>query len=221
MKLRRVQVLIVASQLVLASIAFGQTYKVESAGAPPAAQLSQPLQAALQSQGTRVVDGQGGALLEVWLGNSVPTSSNPSTSSDLLFPSLNEGEFVGVVHFPTQGSDFRGQAIKPGFYTLRYALIPQDGNHMGVNSTRDVFVLCPVAADQNLGTALTFDGLVKLGSQSSGTPHPGFLVGAPVNGETFPAVLKDDQDHWDFQAKVHGSSGDIPIAFTVVGKWQP
>jgi len=220
MKLNRAQVLILASQLVLAGMAFGQTYKVENAGAPPAADLSKPLGDALESQGTRVLNDQGGTLLEVWLRKTVPTSSGAGGSSDFLYGSLSEGVFVGVLHFPSQGADFRGQAIKPGFYTLRYGLIPQDGNHMGVNPTRDVLVLCPVAADTDLGTALKFDDLVKLSRQASGTPHPGFLVGAPVNGDSFPAVVKDDQSHWNLQVKVHGSSGDFPFAFTVVGKWE-
>jgi len=219
MKLRRAQVMILASQILLAGMAFGQTYKVESAGAPPA-ELSKPLQDTLESQGARVVNGQGATLLEVWLRKTAPTNSNASPSSDFLFPSLSEGEFVGVLHFPNAGSDFRGQAIKPGFYTLRYGLIPQDGNHMGVNPTRDVFVLCPVAADTNLDTPLKFDDLVKMGGQSSGTPHPGFLLGTSVNGNTFPAVAKDDQGHVNLQVSLHGSSGDLPIAFTVVGKWE-
>jgi hypothetical protein len=219
MKLHRAQVMILASQLVLASMAYGQTYKVENAGAPPA-DLSKPLQDALESQGTRVVDAQGGTLLEVWLRKSVPTSASPSASSDFLYGSLSEGVFVGVLHFPSPGADFRGQAIKPGFYTLRYGLIPQDGNHMGVNPTRDVLVLCPAAADNEVGTALKFDDLVKLGRQASGTPHPGFLVGAPVNGDTYPAVVKDDQGHWNLQVKIRGSNGDLPFAFTVVGKWE-
>jgi hypothetical protein len=220
MKLHRAQVMILAFQLMLAGLAFGQTYKVENAGAPPAAQLSKPLQDALDSQGTRVENGQGSTLLEVWLRKTAPTSSSPSASADVLYGSLTEGEFVGVLHFPSQGADFRGQVIKPGFYTLRYALIPQDGNHMGVNATRDAFVLCPAAADSDLTTALKFDDVVKLGRQSSGTAHPNFLVGAPVNGDTFPAVVKDDQGHSNLQVKVHGSSGDVPIAFTVVGKWE-
>ena len=220
MKLHRGQVLILASQLVLASMAFGQTYKVESAGAPPVADLSKPLQDALESQGTRVVNDQGGTLLEVWLRKSVPTNPSASASSDFLYPFLSEGVFLGVLHFPGQGADFRGQAIKPGFYTLRYGLIPQDGNHMGVNPTRDVLILCPVAVDNDLATALKFDDLVKLGRQSSGTAHPGILVAAPVNGDGFPAVVKDDQGHWNLQVKIHGSGGDLPIALTVVGKWE-
>jgi hypothetical protein len=220
MKLHRAQVMILASQLVLAGMAYGQTYKVENAGAPPAADLPKPLQDTLESQGARVVNDQGATLLEVWLPKTVPTSSTASGSSDFLYGSLSEGVFLGVLHFPAQGADFRGQAIKPGFYTLRYGLIPQDGNHMGVNPTRDVLVLCPVAADSDLGRALKFDDLVKLGRQSSGTPHPGVLVGVPVNGDSFPAVLKDDQGRWNLQVKVHGSSGDLPFAFTVVGKWE-
>jgi hypothetical protein len=220
MKLHRAQVMILASQLVLAGMAFGQTYKVENAGAPPAADLPKPLQDALESQGARVVNGQGGTVLEVWLSKTVPTKSGAGNSSDFLYGSLSEGVLVGVLHFPAQGADFRGQAIKPGYYTLRYGLIPQDGNHMGVNPTRDVLVLCPVAADNDLGTALKFDDLVKLGRQASGTPHPGFLIGAPVNGDSFPAVVKDDQGRWNLQVKVHGSSGDLPFAFTVVGKWE-
>jgi len=219
MKLRHAHVLILASQLLFAGIALGQSYKVENSGSP-AAELAKPLQDALESQGTRVVTDQASTLLEVWLRKTVPTNASASASSDLLYPSLSEGEFVGVLHFPAAGADFRGQAIKPGYYTLRYGLIPQDGNHMGVNPTRDVVVLTPAAADANLDTPLKFDDLVKLGRQASGTPHPAFLVGAPASGNAFPSVVKDDQGHWNLQVKLHGSNGDLPFAFTVVGKWE-
>ena len=220
MKLRLAHVSILATQLVLAGMAFGQTYKVENAGPPPAAQLPKPLQDALESQGTRVVNDPGGALLEVWLAKTVPTNSSASPSSDFLYPSLSEGAFLGVLHFPSPGADFRGQVIKAGFYTLRYGLIPQDGNHMGVNPTRDVVIFCPAAVDTDPAKVLKFDDLVKLSRQASGTPHPGFLVGVAVSGDTFPAVAKDDQNHWNLQMKFHGSSGDLPFAFTVVGKWE-
>jgi hypothetical protein len=220
MRLHRAHVILLAAQLLLASLAFGQTYKVDTAGAPAAGQLPPPLQNALEPQGAKVVNDQGATLLEAWFAKSVATSSSASPSSDYLYPSLTDGEFVGVLHFSSPGADFRGQAIKPGFYTLRYGLIPQDGNHMGVNPTRDVLVLCPAAVDTNLSANLKFDDLVKLSRQAAGTPHPAFLVGAPVNGSTFPAVAKDDQDHWNLQVKLHGSSGDLPFAFTVVGKWQ-
>jgi len=220
MRLHRAHVVILAAQLLFASLAFGQTYKVETAGAPAAGQVPPAVQNALESQGAKVENGQGGTLLEVWFAKTVATNSSASSSSDYVYPYLTEGEFLGVLHFSSPGADFRGQPIKPGFYTLRYGLIPQDGNHMGVNPTRDVLVLCPAAADTDLSADLKFDDLVKLSRLAAGTPHPAFLVGAPVNGTTFPAVAKDDQDHWNLQVKLHGSSGDLPFAFTVVGKWQ-
>jgi hypothetical protein len=91
---------------------------------------------------------------------------------------------------------------------------------MGVNPTRDAFVLGPVAADQDPDKTLSFDDLMKLSRQASGTPHPGFLVGAPVSGDAFPSVAKDDSGHWNLQIKGHGKSGDLPLACTVVGKWE-
>ena len=221
MRLYRALALILAVPLLCAASAFGQdSYKVESAGAPPAAEVPKAIQDMLDGEGTKVVTGQGTTLLEVWLRKTVPTAATPSSSSDILFGALSEGTFLGLLHYPNQAADFRGQAIKPGFYTLRYSLIPQDGNHMGVSPYRDAITLAPMAADKNLDQTLKFDDLVKLGRLASGTPHPGFLVGAQVSGETFPSVVKDDQGRWNLQMKAHGQSGDFPIAMTVVGKWQ-
>ena len=91
---------------------------------------------------------------------------------------------------------------------------------MGVNPYRDALVLTPVSADSTPDKVATTDDLVKLGRLGSGTPHPGFLVGAQVNGATFPSVVKDDQGHWNLQLKGHAASGDLPLAITVVGKWE-
>ncbi len=91
---------------------------------------------------------------------------------------------------------------------------------MGVNPTRDAFVLGPVAADQDATKTLDFDGLVKLGRQASGTAHPALLVAAQASGTTFPSVIKDDQGRWDLQVKGHAQSGDLPLAVTIVGKYE-
>jgi len=220
MKLHRILGLILATQLLAVATAFGQgSYKAEAIGAARATEVPASLQNVLDSQGARVVNDQGATLCEVWLRKTLPTSSSPKPSSDLLYGALTEGTFLGVLHFPNAATDFRGQTIKAGFYTLRYALIPQDGNHMGVNPYRDVIVLAPVSVDQDPAKAFGFDDLVKLGRQASGTPHPGFLVGAQVSGSDFPSAVKDDQDHWNLQVKGHGQSGELPLAFTVVGKW--
>ncbi len=220
MKLHRALALVLAIPLWAVVSAFGQgSYKTEAIGAAPA-EVPAPLQSTLDTQGVRVSSDQGAILCEVWLRKTLPSSANPNTSSDVLFGTLPEGAFLGVLHFPKDATDFRSQTIKAGYYTLRYALIPQDGNHMGVNPYRDAFVLAPMAADPGPDKTLSLEDLVKLSSQASGTPHPGFLVGAQVSGANFPSVAKDDSGNWDLQVKGHGPGGDLPLAFTVVGHWQ-
>jgi hypothetical protein len=220
MRLHRKLPWILAAQLFWIASAFAQSYKVEAIGALTSADVPKPAQDMLAAQGARVVSDQGGALCEVWMRKTVPANPSPSGSSDILFGPLAEGTFLGVVHYTSPGSDFRGQAIKAGYYTLRYTLIPQDGNHMGVNPSRDAIHLCPIAADTDLGKTLTVNDLIKLGRLASGTPHPAFLVMAPASGGTFPSVLKDDLGNWDLQVQVHGEGKDFPVAITVVGKWQ-
>jgi len=221
MKLQRVLGLILATQLWAIANAYGQGgYKAETIGAAPASDVPAAILNSLDPQGARVANDQGATLCEIWLRKTIPTTPNPNASSDTLFGALAEGTFLGVLHFPNVTPDFRSQTIKAGFYTLRYGLIPQDGNHMGVNPYRDAFVLSPVSADQAIDKVLSFDDLVKLSRQASGTPHPGFLVGAPLNGSTFPSVVQDDSGHWNLQIKGHGPSGDLPLAITVVGKWE-
>jgi hypothetical protein len=220
MKLHRVLGMALVIQFCAVLSAFGQgSYKAEAIGAAPA-DIPTAIQGTLDAQGVRVSNDQGATLCEVWLRKTLPASANPSTSSDVLFGSLPEGALLGVLHFPNAATDFRSQTIKAGFYTLRYGLIPQDGNHMGVNPSRDAFVLGPVSADTDPDKVLSFDDLVKLSVKASGTPHPGFLVGAPVSGGSFPSVAKDDSGNWNLQIKGHGQSGDLPLAFTVVGHWQ-
>jgi len=220
MRLHRVLGLVLAFQLSVVLSAFAQgSYQVSAIGAAPA-DVPAALQSTLDASGVRVTNGQGATLCEVWLRKTLPANASPAASSDVLFGALAEGSFLGVIHFPGTFQDFRNQSIKPGYYTLRYGLIPQDGNHMGVNATRDAFVLGPVAVDTNPDKTLSFEELVKLSTQASGTPHPGFLVGAPVSGSTFPSVAKDDSGNQDLQLKGHGSGGDLPLAFTVVGHWQ-
>ena len=219
MRLHRLVGLLISIQISTLAAAFAQgTYKVEAIGPAPG-DVPAPIQTALENQGVRVSSAQG-ALCEVWLSKMLPTHSNPNASSDVLYGALPEGAFVGVLHFPNAASDYRSQSIKAGFYTLRYALIPQDGNHMGVSANRDAFLLVPVAADSDPAKVLAFQDEVKLSQQASGTPHVGFLLGAPVNAATFPSVVKDDSGNWDLQLKGHGLGGDLPLAFTVVGHYQ-
>jgi hypothetical protein len=219
MRRRSILLWLWVTQLLLATAAFGQSYKAEATGTPPP-DVPKPLQDMLQAQGAKLVSDQGATVAEIWLRKDFPAKQVGATS-DVLYGALGDGSVVGVLHFPQDTADYRAQTIKAGFYTLRHALIPQDGNHMGVNPYRDALLLAPVAADTEITKDLSYAEMVSLSRKASGTPHPGFLILAPAkDGQDTPAAFQDDQGHWDLQLKLHGPGGDLPIAITLVGKFE-
>lgn len=219
MRRTRTAGLLLACLVFCRTLARGQgAYKTESTGSLSAPSVPKALADALEPQGTRLVDDKGAVVGEVWLLKSIALGPS-SSSSDAVYPALSVGTLVGVMHFPATGSDFRGQTIKPGHYTMRYAKIPQDGNHMGANPYPDFLLLSPVAADTQVGQALKIEDLLKLSKQASGTAHPAVLSLIPVSqGATFPSAVQDDQGRWALQVKLSGGGQQVPIALILVGQ---
>jgi two-component sensor histidine kinase len=135
----------------------------------------------------------------------------------VLYPQLAESTLVGVLHYPKGGSDYRGQTISAGFYTLRYGLMPSDANHLGAAPNRDFLLLVPAASDADPNAVFKFPDLVALSEKATGTRHPGSLSLVQSDGGTTVAVSKDDQDHWTFSAPMELSTGEKP-SFAVVVK---
>ncbi len=215
-----------AATLLVAVSAFGQNYKAETAPAPAAGTLPAALSAVLQPQGARLVDAQGKPLAEVWLRKSLTAQAQPDKSMDVINGALAPGTLVGVLHFPADDADFRGQPIKAGYYTLRYDLIPQDGNHMGVSDYRDFLLLVPVAQDPGPDQVLKFDQAVKLSRSAAGTGHPAILVMDPADTSDTqsPAAFQDDSQNWALQMNTQldegGKTKTLTLAVVLVGKYQ-
>lgn len=193
-----------------------ENYKTETLGACSDKALADGIRNALQPQGTRLVDSKGTAVAEVWLRRNVPLKSG---ASDANYGSLAEGTLVGLLNFPAKGSDFRGQPIKPGLYTLRYAQIPQDGNHMGAAPQPNFLLLSPAAADKS-PDAISKEALIKLSRQASGSNHPAVLMLIPATGAS--SVQQNDQGHVAVVIKTQAGGSDkgapFPFAIVLVGK---
>jgi hypothetical protein len=202
--------------LAFSLICTAQNGKIETLGPLTDTSVPDAIRQTLDSKGYRVLLDDGSPACELWLRKSVPGQPKKD-SQDVIYTQLAESTFVGVLRFPKTGSDFRGQAITAGFYTLRYALIPNDGNHLGVSANRDFLLLLPVASDVDPNASFKFQDLVALSRTATGTKHPGPLSMAPPSG-TAPAISKDDQDHWIFSASVKLASGeDLPFSLVVRG----
>lgn len=222
--MRRVLALSIVSYLAVALVAFGQgSYKVQPAQGPPSGDVSAAVQGLLQPQGEQFLDGSGKALCEVWLAKQLPAATSPTSSPTVLYGKLAPGSLVGVIHFPNQTTDYRGQTIKAGFYTLRYQLIPEDGNHMGVSQYRDFLLMIPAAQDPDGSQPLPFDQTVQLSRKTTGTGHPAVLMMDAVSDsdKKFPDAFQDYSQNWALQAQTQLAGGtNLPIAFVLIGKYE-
>lgn len=171
----------------------------------------------LADKGYRVLLDDGSVACEIWLRKSVPAQAKPETPGS-GYPQLAVSTLVAVINFPQASTDYRGQAIKSGTYTLRYALQPDDGNHMGTSPTRDFLLLVPASSDSDPKATFKFAELVEMSRKATGTKHPGVLNLVEPSGGNAPAVTRDDEEHWIFSAGTKLDSGsDLSIALVVKG----
>ena len=192
--------------------AIAQDYRLEPV-ATAAPDLPAAFAAVISSQGYRLA-AAGGPWCEVWFRKSIPTG--PKAADDSITLPIAQGTLLGVLRFPAEGADRRGQSIKPGLYTLRYSDYPSDGAHQGVAPQRDFALLTPIAIDKDPAAMPGFDALVAWSTKASATPHPAVLsLEVPAAGANLPAVTKEgDNPDWVLNVKV----GDLPIAIILVGK---
>jgi hypothetical protein len=194
----------------------GQTGKVEKLGPATDSSLSEAVKGALEPAGYRVTLDDGSVAGDIWFRKAVPIQAKKDTAN-VLYPELGESTLVGIISFPRAAADYRGQPIKPGVYTLRYELLPEDGNHLGVAPNRDFVLLVPTAFDADPNAAFKFDELVNLSRKATATRHPAPLSLATAGGAA-AAVNRDDEDHWIFSTVLKSASGtDLPLALVVKG----
>ena len=207
--LRARHALVVAAALALTlasgSAAFSATGKVENIGAFAGA-APDWVKAALEPTGYRVTLSDGTIANEVWFRKD--------------FPGLNTGALVGVITFPKDGKDFRGQDVKAGSYTLRHAKIPEDGDHLGASPTPTFVLLISVAEDAEPGDNLTFRRVTRLSAKTSGTNHPSPMNLADTSAQKeFPAVAGNSMGHEVFFVKLKTTAGvEVPIGLVVKGR---
>lgn len=202
---------------ILTGISTAQAGKVETAGLPADSAVPQAIRNVLDSKGYRVLLDDGSVACEIWLRKSAPGPAKKNTSGALYWQ-LAESTLVGVISFPQATTDYRGQAVKAGSYTLRYALMPNDGNHLGVAPNPDFLLLVPATSDADPDATFKFEELMSLGRQATGTRHPGPLSLVQAAGGSAPGVSKDEEEHWVFSANLKLASGeDLPFSLVVKG----
>jgi hypothetical protein len=206
---------VVGVWLVLSIAAVAAEPRLEAVSGPPAG-APKAVAEALQSPGQTVLAADGNPVAQIWLRKDLPVSGKKEVEG-ANYPALAPGMLLGVITFPASAKDFRGQPIKSGTYSMRYALLPNDGNHMGVAPDRDFVLLVPVADDPGPANSVSYDELVRLSSRAAGTSHPAaFSMPAPPS-RALPAAYTDANDYVIFAGELAAATGKLPFAVIVKG----
>ena len=195
---RFISIWILLLSIVAGPVAAAQ--KVERIGGPTG--VSDALQKSVEGKGYRVTL-DGGWTAEFWFAKELKTGKNDTPGA--LYPELTNGEFVGVVTFSQAMTDYRGQNIPAGTYTLRYQTLPQDGNHMGVAPNPDFLLAIPAANDSSPDATYPYKKLVTLSAKSTGTNHPA-VIALDTAGEP-SKVTKDERGDTVFSVAVPSERG--------------
>ena len=203
----------IAIFLLLAASAFAQG-KIETIASTP--KVPDTIANVLQSQGLRVTLPDGAIAAELWWRKDV--SAGKDSASDAAYPALPRFGLIGVVAFPAGSKDYRGQPIAAGAYTLRYAVLPKDGNHMGAAPLPDMLLLVPVAADPGPDAVVTYEKLLDLSRKASATNHPAVYALVNTKSESFPSLREDFEGHIILESKLTVGGKEIPVALIVKGE---
>ena len=175
------------------------------------------VKASLDSTGYRVFLPNTLQACDVWLAKDVPLSKR-AEAKGAIYPDFVDSQFLGVITFPKGGGrDFRGQTIRIGSYTMRYQLLPGDGNHLGVAPNPDMVLLVPIAEDPDPKVNFDFGKLVELSSAAAHSAHPAVLEMMPPEGADGSATQTDDGWIVLHAAVLDKDGKKVPVALVVKG----
>ena len=197
-------------------------HKLEPVKQAPAG-VSKDVAATLGETGQKVT-GPDGAVATVWLAKSVEVKPNFKPSLSVKYPFM-PGQLIGVIEVAEKSgmTDFRGQEIPAGTYTLRYGQQPQDGNHIGTSELADFLLALPAKGDTSAKPIAGFDELSEKSAKTAGSTHPAIFSLLPAEkGDKDASVTHDSNTEFVIlNVTVNGKDQDksvsVPMRVVVVG----
>ncbi|GAB4141767.1 MAG: hypothetical protein Tsb009_11680 [Planctomycetaceae bacterium] len=197
-------------------------HQLETLKSPPKG-LSKAVADSLNPNGF-AIKGPKGSVCEIWLAKSIPVTPGFKPTLNVKYP-FKAGELIGALRVPENQkfTDFRGQELKPGVYTLRYGKQPEDGNHIGTSELADFLLAIPGKIDKSPKAISLVDTLHSRSAKSSGGTHPAIfslLPGKKIEKSTL--AHDSDKEFWilttNASGKAKGKMVSVPLRMVVIGK---
>jgi hypothetical protein len=222
----RTSACMVAAVLALLPVttARAEDYSIKEAKAAPPKEVAKPISATLAERSVQLLDAKGELLAEVWFPREIAAKATPAqVKAGLTYRELPETVLLGVVRFAKPSTDYRGQKIAPGVYTMRLAFQPMNGDHMGTAPYNEFALLVP--ADEDKKTDLFKDPkeLQELSLKASGSSHPAvYLLFPGKDPGPAPKLVSQPGGHWVLNVKqdvkADGQKATLIIGLTLIGK---
>ena len=184
----------------------------------PPKDVDPSIRTVLQPKVIQVLDGDK-PKFEFWLRKDLPLQSKPESPGKAL-DALKQATLIGVVNVPSVQRDYRDDELPAGVYTMRFALQPQDGNHLGSAEFQYFVVLTPAKLDTKLDGITDYKQLVKASSKQTTTDHPVILSLRPPSAEAAetPKVVEPAAEHKSVLLKIPARAGadTASLAFEIV-----
>jgi len=191
---------------------------VKVADKEPPKELDASIRANLQTKTVQLLDA-GKPVYEFWFAAEIPLQSKPASIGKAL-DALKQSALLGAVAVARDGRDYRDDELHAGIYTMRFALQPQDGNHLGTSEFNYFAVLTPAKIDNKLDGISDYKELVKASSKETSTDHPVILSLRPASSDQgdLPQLTTPAPDHKSVRVKVpaKAASEKAEITFEVV-----
>ncbi len=212
--------LFLCTLLLLSTVASADDLKIEEVKASPEG-IAAPILEKLSETCYRV-SGENGVICEVWLAREVAVKPDFKASLSVKYP-FTPGELIGAIHLPTEGAatDFKGQELPTGTFTLRYGQQPQDGNHLGTSEVSDFLLACVADQDKTPDVIPNKKDLFKLSATAAETTHPAIFLLVPPKGDAAEkSSLEHDEDKelWVLDTVISDGKKSHPLRLVVSGQ---
>src|SRR5579864_1275040 len=173
---RMLAVLAVFTVCTSAAIADDAPYKLKSEKVPPPKELSEPIRKLLSDDALQLTEASGETAITFWFRTAIPAqAAEEQIKNGLTYREVPVTTVIGAVQFAKPWTDYRKQKIPAGVYTLRLAIQPMDGDHMGTAPYGDFCLLSPAAKDQSADT-MEPKALFEMSAGAPGGTHPGVML---------------------------------------------
>jgi hypothetical protein len=159
-------------------------------------------------------------ILEFWLAKEAPLAGAEDTAAKGP-AALKPAGLLGVAVVSQATRDYRDDELAAGTYTIRFALQPQDGNHLGSADYTYFGVLVPAKLDTTAEAITTYQALVKASGKETASGHPNIFSLRPASASPPSDALKVNEpasDHKSIRIRLPTKTSAQAVEFELVFK---